>query len=377
MVNGVFHPRSSASDSGSRLRDRSSLGLGTGVAGALALGVCGPASAATVDLDTHSTAPGSYAGPVVLPAIAAGDRQIAQVQGTMSLWARNSWSSPRAAVCGPATVSPIFPSPGVANGPAGVDADRRFGPLIFKDKTTCDGKVSRARNFELTTGGTFAKGTPLPSSDPATHTYQYALVGTGAPAQFRFYDPTSYDNYGILRITTRAATGSDCVGIGAAQLGFGSVATCQTALGDTPAVITPPAEVPPPAVVPAPPAGPVSGAGASTPSKSTGTDAASGRRIVVCRSKRAFFIRLKEPRSRKLRSAKVYLSGKRIATAYRRKGDRRLVARIVLKNRPRGTFTIRIKAVRTNGKRINGFRRYKTCAGAAASSAGLINKSKL
>jgi hypothetical protein len=330
------------------------------------LGFCGEASAATQDLDSYSSAGAAFVGPVTFPTIPAGERQIAQIQGTISLWAPTSWTSYRAEVCGPALSAPIFPSPGRPSGPSGVDADSKFGPLIFKDKKTCAGQVAKFGGIQLSTGGAFSHPDALPASDASTHTYQYALVGTGAPAQFRIADRTAADNYGVFRITTRPAVGSDCVGTGAALLGYPSEAACQTALGDAPAQQLPVAPVP--SVFPA-------SVGAT--STTTGTSKTT-KTIVPCRSSRAFTIRLKEPKSRRLKSARLYYKGKLIAKAYRRKSDKRLVGRIkILKNKPKGLFTIRIKAIRTNGKRVNGFRRYRTCAGNTAPNHTYFNRSLL
>ncbi|WP_026911198.1 hypothetical protein [Patulibacter minatonensis] len=353
------------------------IGVLAGITGLAFLAAGGRASAATVDLDSHSTAGGRVIGPAALPIIPTGVRQIAQVQGTVSFWSSGAWASPRALYCGAPLTGAVFPSPGRAGGPTGVDAETRFGALVFKGRGVCTNHIGRSSTLEVSTGGAYADPTPLPSSDPATHTYRYALVGTGAPAQFRMFDPTSYDNYGVLRITTRDAVGSDCVGIGAAQLGYGSEVACRTALGDAP-----PADIPvvvTPAALPASGATPVAvpvGTAAVSPAKAA--KPGDQPTVLPCRSSRAFTIRIKEPRARRLRSAKLYLNGKRIATARRRKSDGRLVARVsVLKNKRRGVFTIRIKAVRTNGKKLNGFRRYRTCTGKAPSDRVYFNKSLL
>ena len=223
----------------------------------------------------------------------------------------------------------------------------RFGPLVFKDKKTCAGQVGPYDNFQIDAGGGFAPGTPLQASDSSAHVYLYPLIGTGAPAQFRFFDPYAYDNYGVFRIITRLATGSDCAGTGAGLFGFGSVLDCESALGAAPPQPIPVTAVPP-----------VLGAVRPVVGQSTSQAA----KLAACKSRRAFTIRLKEPRTRRLKSANVYLGTKRVAKAFRRRSDHRLVARIMLKNRPLGDFTFRIRAARVNGRRITGFRSYRTCS---------------
>ena len=76
-----------------------------------------------------------------------------------------------------------------------------------------------------------------------------------------------------------------------------------------------------------------------------------------CRSKRAFRIRLKEPKGDALATASVYVNGRRIAT---RRGER-LTAPINLRGLPRGRYTVRITATTVLGRTIKGTRRYRTC----------------
>jgi len=78
-----------------------------------------------------------------------------------------------------------------------------------------------------------------------------------------------------------------------------------------------------------------------------------------CRSRRAFTIRLKEPQGDALRSAKVFVNGKRAAV---RKGER-VTAKVDLRGLPRGRYTVRIAARTVLGRTIKGKRRYRTCAG--------------
>jgi hypothetical protein len=77
-----------------------------------------------------------------------------------------------------------------------------------------------------------------------------------------------------------------------------------------------------------------------------------------CLSRRSFKIRLKEPRGDALRSAEVFLNGKRIQV---RTGER-LTAPINLRGLPKGRYTVKIVAKTVLGKTIQGKRRYRTCA---------------
>ena len=77
-----------------------------------------------------------------------------------------------------------------------------------------------------------------------------------------------------------------------------------------------------------------------------------------CSSRRAFTIRLHEPRGReRLVSAQVFIGHRRVAV---RRG-KRLRARIDLRGLPRGTFTIRVVAHTNRGRRLTSRRTYHTC----------------
>jgi hypothetical protein len=76
-----------------------------------------------------------------------------------------------------------------------------------------------------------------------------------------------------------------------------------------------------------------------------------------CVSRRAFRIRLKEPRGDALRTASVFVNGRRVTI---RRG-KRLTAPIVLRGLPKGRFAVRITARTVLGRTITGTRRYRTC----------------
>ena len=77
-----------------------------------------------------------------------------------------------------------------------------------------------------------------------------------------------------------------------------------------------------------------------------------------CLSRRSFTIRLKEPRGDALRSAAVFVNGRRVQV---RSGER-LTAPVNLRGLPKGRYTVRIVAKTVLGKTIRGKRSYRTCA---------------
>ena len=76
-----------------------------------------------------------------------------------------------------------------------------------------------------------------------------------------------------------------------------------------------------------------------------------------CVSRRNFAIRVRRPRGTRLRSARVYVNGKRVRTLR----GRRIHARVNLRGLPRGTFTVKIQAITRGGRRLTELRRYRTC----------------
>src|SRR3712207_5231393 len=77
----------------------------------------------------------------------------------------------------------------------------------------------------------------------------------------------------------------------------------------------------------------------------------------TCRSRRDFMIRLRRPERGRIRSARVYVNGKRVKVLR----GRRLRSRVNLRGLPRGRYTIRVVVRTTRGRRIVSTRRYRTC----------------
>src|SRR5205814_6674997 len=85
-----------------------------------------------------------------------------------------------------------------------------------------------------------------------------------------------------------------------------------------------------------------------------------------CASRRSFRIRLRAPSGERLRSATVFVGGKRVTITSRGKRystirGRLLKAPINLRGLPKGVITVRVEAVTTTGKRYVDLRRYRTC----------------
>jgi hypothetical protein len=76
-----------------------------------------------------------------------------------------------------------------------------------------------------------------------------------------------------------------------------------------------------------------------------------------CVSRRSFRIRLRAPRGQRLRSARVYVNGRRVRVVR----GRRLRADVDLRGLPGGVVHVRIVARTSSGKTITSTRRYRTC----------------
>jgi hypothetical protein len=81
-----------------------------------------------------------------------------------------------------------------------------------------------------------------------------------------------------------------------------------------------------------------------------------------CTSHRRFRIRLRAPRGQRLRSASVFVNGRRVRVLH----GRRLRAPVDLRGLPRGRFTVRVTARTLSGRSVSETRRYRTCTRRAA-----------
>jgi len=76
-----------------------------------------------------------------------------------------------------------------------------------------------------------------------------------------------------------------------------------------------------------------------------------------CASRRAFSIRLRAPRGHRLRSARVYVNGRRVRT---RRG-RSLRSAVRIRLRRRGVTRVTVVAVTRDGRRLAASREYRMC----------------
>jgi hypothetical protein len=77
----------------------------------------------------------------------------------------------------------------------------------------------------------------------------------------------------------------------------------------------------------------------------------------TCVSRRAFRIRLRQPRHGRLLRARVDVDGKRVRIVR----GRRLTAPVDLRGLPAGTYIVRVVATTTTGRSVVRTRRYRTC----------------
>src|SRR4051812_17478645 len=77
----------------------------------------------------------------------------------------------------------------------------------------------------------------------------------------------------------------------------------------------------------------------------------------TCRSRRAFRIRLRQPRHGRLLRARVYVNGRRVKVVR----GRRLTAPVDLRGLPKGTYVVRVVATTTTGRTVVRVHRYRTC----------------
>jgi hypothetical protein len=100
-------------------------------------------------------------------------------------------------------------------------------------------------------------------------------------------------------------------------------------------------------------------ANGSTPAGDGAQQGVLGERVRACASRRSFTIHIQRHNGVRFRSAQITFRGKVVAS---RHGNRRVMAPIVLKRLPRGTFRVHIRVVTTTGHVIKGTRTYHTCA---------------
>jgi hypothetical protein len=154
------------------------------------------------NLLTTATPPGcgnEVTAPVVLE---AGTSYTVNVIGAVSPW--GAWPYRR---CGKPEPSSEFASPGLANRPAGDDAQFRFAIPLYLG--TCPRLPEKVSFFQVDLGGGWfhplANGDPSKppgDNDPAgdQHPYTFAFTGEGVAPHFRYIDYHPSDNSGRFKI---------------------------------------------------------------------------------------------------------------------------------------------------------------------------------
>jgi hypothetical protein len=84
---------------------------------------------------------------------------------------------------------------------------------------------------------------------------------------------------------------------------------------------------------------------------------AANLRRVGCVARRSLVFRIRQRGRVRLRSAAIYINGKRVKTVR----GRALTGRIVLRRIPRGRFTLKVVARTTKGKKLTTRKRYRNC----------------
>src|SRR4051795_8022736 len=84
----------------------------------------------------------------------------------------------------------------------------------------------------------------------------------------------------------------------------------------------------------------------------------------VCRSRRDFSIRLREPRRGRIKTAQVFVNGKQVRVLR----GKRIRSRVDLRGLAKGRYTVRVVVTTTRGKRIVSTRRYRTCVPSTTSA---------
>jgi hypothetical protein len=289
----------------------------------------GPASAReTIMLDTHGQPGASYTGPVQSAPLTAGARYYARVSGTTSIYRIDHWKVARPP-CGTPEATPQYPSPGVPNGPVGMDAETVFGVTAYAwfHGYSCSAKRFPFRLARYTDGGVqFSQGgafaRPVPVGGPreiprADHTYVYELIGAGLPLSVRWVDRPLEDDYGQFKV--EVLTEAEC----AAQR------CVEEAQPERDTKIDPDS---------------LRGGAGTSPAR--------------CVSRRRFPVRVRTYRGLKMIAGVLYVRGKVQPMTL---DGRRLQAMVDLRGLPLGTYRIRIVAESTRGQRVLDDRRYRTC----------------
>jgi hypothetical protein len=136
-----------------------------------------------------------------------GHRYTMTVRGTASYYSPASYTDPPRplVLCGKPEFAPMFRSPGVPDGPVGVDPEFVFARPWTRSQ--CGRVPGRWSNFQIKTKRFFFHPTPREGAARSDHTYTYTIIGRDRVGAFRLVDKAgARDNYGVFRVGLEAAT---------------------------------------------------------------------------------------------------------------------------------------------------------------------------
>jgi len=180
-----------------------------------------------------------FTPPVSSPSkLAPGHLYVATVRGTVSFYEAVDYvalQAPWQIMCGAPQRAPMFSSAG-GSGRVGDDAEFIFA-LPAVGHSCGDMKLPRPYpNFQADAGLGWTHPNAVSRQGRVelsrSHTYEFALTGTGRPVSFRLADPDTRDNYGSFDIYLRSAVGADCAGRGHLAFGLSRMA-CLAATADS------------------------------------------------------------------------------------------------------------------------------------------------
>lgn len=304
---------------------------------ALLLASAAPAPAIqTLQLDTRVVlgSKPDVAGPVTTAQpLAAGQTYFAVITGTASIWRPSLWAEHGTpGPCGTPENAPLTPSPGVTNGPVGLDAETVFAipPRIMFQDFKCgtqpfpfDTILHTTGALQIDVGNGFSHTEPLggPYNTPRSdHTYTYQLTGTGAPVSFRFMDFPLADNYGVF--TMQVLTAAECAAVSCNGSPM-TPATTTTAAGGV-----------------------------------AGSHVVQAPQSVTCKSRRHFIVHFFVRHGVKIAQVVVFVNGHLIGRAM---GTPTVRTPLDLRGLPRGAFVLDMRGVSSRGVLFADERRYHTC----------------
>jgi hypothetical protein len=175
------------------------------------------AAPVTFTVDSHADS-GSGGGSATSPDILTAGRLYAiTVSGTYAPESATLWSAPTSTQCGSPEAAPTEGSEDQPTRKASRDAFSRFATVVAPGGS-CPTLPARNQRFQFDfrTGDLFVlqpMNVPAGSAAPrADHRYVFVARGQGTPVTTLISDSNPNDNDGVLTVSVRLATASDCFG---------------------------------------------------------------------------------------------------------------------------------------------------------------------